>query len=108
MKSGSRRRYTSEQKANVVKRHLIGKEDVSTLCSDLDIAPNQFYRWQKELFDHAPAAFEVKKRGSGRKCGANSLELKVLALEERLRHKDSVIAEVVEECVKLKKKPFQN
>ena len=58
----TRRQYTSEDKAAAVKRHVVGGEPVSVICEDLGLAPNMFYRWQKELFDHAAAAFEVKGR----------------------------------------------
>ena len=39
----------------MVKRHVLGGESVSAICEDLGIAPNLFYRWQKELFDHTDA-----------------------------------------------------
>jgi transposase-like protein len=99
-----RRQFSSEQKATAVKRHLQGKEEVSAVCQDLGIAPNLFYRWQQELFDHAAAAFEVKKRGPKRKSPETEMARQVEALEKRIAHKDEVIAEVAEECVALKKK----
>ena len=102
--SGKRRQFTSEQKAEAVRRHLQGKEEVSAVCQNLGIAPNQFYRWQQELFDHAAAAFQVKKRGPKRKSPETEMARKVEALEKRIAHKDEVIAEVAEECVALKNK----
>jgi transposase-like protein len=59
----TRRQFSPEEKAATVKRHVMGGEAVSSICEDLGIAQKQFYRWQKELFDHAAAAFEVKGRG---------------------------------------------
>lgn len=108
MESKERRQFSSEQKAEAIKRHVVGKENISAICEDLGIAPNQFYRWQAELFDHGAAAFEVKKRGAPRRSREAELEKKVVELEERLAHKDGVIAEVVEECVTLKKKLGQS
>ena len=58
-----RRQFSSEDKAKAVKRHVLGGETLSAVCENLGIAPNMFYRWQKELFHHAAAAFEVKGRG---------------------------------------------
>ena len=58
-----RRHFTSQQKADAIKRHLKGREEVSAICTDLGIGPNMFYRWQQEFFDNAAAAFDVKKRG---------------------------------------------
>ncbi len=82
----------------------MGKENVSEICAELEIAPNQFYRWQAELFDHAAMAFETKNRGIPRHSPEAELSRKVEALEKRLAQKDVVIAEMAEECVTLKKK----
>ena len=98
-----RRQFTSEEKAGAVKRHVMGGEAVSVVCEDLGLAPNLFYRWQKELFDHASAAFEVKGRGPQVDTKTRSLEKKVENLQTKLAHKDSVIAEITEDYVTLKK-----
>ncbi len=99
----SRRQFTSEEKASAVKRHVVGGESVSAICEDLGLAPNVFYRWQKELLDHAAAAFEVKGRGQRGDATTRTLEKKVEKLQTKLTHKDSVIAEITEDYVKLKK-----
>ena len=99
----NRRQFSPEDKAQVVKRHVLGGEAVSSICESLGIAPNQFYRWQKELFDHAATAFDVK--GQSRRADGRTMQLE--RENERLRgqlaHKDTVIAEVTEEYVRLKK-----
>jgi transposase len=103
-KKTDRRRFTSEQKAVAVKRHLMGKETVSDICEELGIAPNQFYRWQQEMFENASAAFEVKKRGRRAESAEVKFAGQIESLEKQLTHKDYVIAEIAAECVKLKKK----
>ena len=99
----TRRQFTSEEKAAAVKRHVVGGEAVSAICDDLGLAPNLFYRWQKELFDHAAAAFEVKGRGPRGSAKSRKLEKKVEKLETKLAHKDNVIAEITGDYVRLKK-----
>lgn len=99
----TRRQFTSEDKAAAVTRHVVGGEPVSVICEDLGLAPNMFYRWQKELFDHAAAAFEVKGRGRPADSEARRLEKKLEKLESKLAHKDNVIAEITQEYVTLKK-----
>ena len=99
----TRRQFTSEEKAAAVKRHVVGGEAVSAICDDFGLAPNLFYRWQKELFDHAAAAFEVKGRGPRGNAKSRQLEKKVEKLETKLAHKDNVIAEITEDYVRLKK-----
>ena len=68
----------------------------------MGVAPNLFYRWQKELFDHADAAFEVQGRGHGAHGVCVKLERKVEALQAKLAHKDSIIAEIAEDYARLK------
>jgi transposase len=99
----TRRQFASEDKAAAVKRHVVGGEAVSAVCEDLGIAPNQFYRWQKELFDHAAAAFEVKGRGKRSDTKTRKLEKRVESLQAKLAHKDNVIAEITQEYVAVKK-----
>lgn len=103
-----RRQFTAEQKAEAVKRHLMGKEEISAICESLGIVPNQFYRWQQELFDNAAAAFEVKTRGRKVNPQEARLSRQVEELEAKVAHKDNVIAEVTEEYVALKKKLGQS
>lgn len=73
---------------------------VSDLCEEYKLQPSVFYQWQRQLLDHAARALEPV-RGNGRE--QRKLEAKIMALETRLRHKDSVIAEISEEYVTLKK-----
>jgi transposase-like protein len=98
----NRRHFSAEEKAGAIKRHVLGGESVSSICEALGMAPNLFYRWQKEMFDHASAAFEVKGRGQ-RDSQANRLERENERLRGRLAHKDNVIAEITEDYVRLKK-----
>ena len=99
----TRRQFTSEEKAAAVKRHVVGGESISAICDDLGLAPNLFYRWQKELFDNASAAFEVKTRGPRPDAKTRKLEKKVEKLESKLAHKNNVIAEITEDYVTLKR-----
>ena len=99
----SRRHFSAEEKAGAVKRHVMGGESVSSICEALGIAPNLFYRWQQELFEHGAAAFEVKRRGRPAESPARRLESKIESLEAKLAHKDNVIAEITEDYVRLKK-----
>lgn len=100
--SRARRNYNGKEKASILKRYLLNKESVSDICDDISIAPTQFYRWQKEFFENAELAFQKKDRKSNGHI--RKLEEKVQELEARVKHKDSVIAEITEDYVKLKKK----
>ena len=58
MKLEKRRGFTVEEKANILKQHLLEKKALSDLCDGNNIHPTMFYHWQKELFNNA--AFALK------------------------------------------------
>jgi transposase len=57
-----RKHYTPDEKVAILRRHLLDKEPISTLCDELGLQPTVFYRWQKEFFENGAAAFEQKAR----------------------------------------------
>jgi transposase-like protein len=99
-----KRRFSSEDKVLILKRHLVGKEKVSDICENIGLHPNQFYKWQSELFSGGSAAFERPTTSSRRTVEAKRLETEKTRLEKALEHKDNVIAEITEDYVRLKKK----
>ena len=54
----ARRHFSGPEKVGALKRHLVEKVPVSDLCDELGIAPNVFYRWQKDFFENGHAAFD--------------------------------------------------
>jgi len=94
-----RRRFSADETVAILRRHLIEKVPISELCDEHHLAPNLFYRWQKEFFENGAAAFE---RDNGTEV--RHLKDRVEALQTRLGHKDEVIAEIMESHVELKKK----
>ena len=93
-----RRRLAPDEKIAILKAHLVDKKPISDLCDQHGIQPSQFYRWQQEFFERGSLVFETR----GEKP-STALERKVTALEEKLVRKDSVLAELMEEHVALKK-----
>jgi transposase-like protein len=101
MSKRQRRNHTPEQKAAMLRRFFVDKVPVSQICNEAQIQPSVFYKWQRDLLEGAAGVFAAGRRGAPKR--EEGLEAKVAALEARLQRKDSVIAEVSEECVKLKK-----
>ena len=94
-----RRRFSAPEKVAILRRHLLEKVPISELCDECHLAPNLFYRWQKEFFENGAAAFE---RDNGTEV--RHLKERNEALQTKLGHKDEVIAEIMESHVELKKK----
>lgn len=101
--SGKRRRFTAQEKVRALRRHLVDKVPVSEVCEQEGIQPTQFYNWKRQLFEGAAALFEGQALKKDRKAEAKA-EAKVEALTAKLRRKDEVLSELMEEHVALKKK----
>lgn len=93
-----RRRFAPEQKAAIIREHLVDRILVSDLCDKHGIQPTVFYRWQKEMFENLPGLFERGKDPRGA-----SLERRNEALRKKLAEKDEVIAEIMADFIAAKK-----
>ena len=95
-----RRHFSGPEKVALLKHHLLEKTPVSDLCDEFGIAPNLFYRWQKEFFDNAHLAFD---NGRKAKSVEDVKDRKIEQLEAKLQRKNEVLGELMEEHVQLKK-----
>ena len=96
--SKQRKHFTPEEKISILRRHFIEKIPISGVCEQAGIQPSQFYQWQKQFFENGAAAFER----NGRSKPDKSVE-RIAALEAKVRRKDEVLGELMEEHVALKK-----
>ena len=55
------RRFTPQEKLAILRLHLLEQTPISDLCDQHGIHPTMFYRWQKEFFENAAAAFEPQE-----------------------------------------------
>ena len=93
-----RKRYTSQEKTAILREHLINKVPVSDLCDQHDINPRLFYYWQKTMFENMPSVFESHKGSE-----VSLLRKQNDALKAKLAHKDTVIGQIMEDYVAVKK-----
>jgi transposase len=100
-KQRTRRHFTAEQKAAILKRHLVDKVSVSDLCDEYQLQPSVLYEWQRKLLENAAMVLEAGR--SEPSSRTRKLEEKIEHLEGRLAKKDSVMAELLSEYVALKK-----
>jgi transposase-like protein len=97
--SKRRKRYSAKEKVVALRKHFLESVPVSDVCDEYGIQPRLFYDWQRMFFTNGERVFEQK-----REQGATQHQKEIARLEERLRKKDEVLAEVMEEYVALKKK----
>lgn len=101
MSNAIRRHFTAEQKAAILKEHLLDKKPVSEVCERHGLAVSLFYLWQREFFENAHLA--LGKNGRRDKHADDTQQKKIEHLEAKIVRKDGVIAELMEEHVQLKK-----
>jgi len=75
-----RRKYTKEEKLEIVKLSLDSNEEIKELATRFDIHPGTIYNWRKSFFEHKDAAFP----GKGNKTLTDS-EREIAALKKELR-----------------------
>ena len=57
-KKRQRRQFSPEDKAAILRRHLVDHVPVSDLCDEYKIQPTLFYLWQRQAFEHLSAALQ--------------------------------------------------
>ena len=102
-KPTTRRRFSAAEKSKILKLHLVEGRPISEVCDEFEIAPSQFYGWQTQLFQNAENVFD---RPRGPKPSERADEIS--SLESKVREKDEVIAELMAEYLKAKKKTGEN
>jgi len=98
--SQQRRRFSAVQKADVVRRHLVGKTPVSDLADELGVQPSQIHLWIRQVLAQAEKAFE---RSPANPRAEAAKDRRIEQLQAKLANKNEVIAELMEENVRAKK-----
>ena len=96
----TRKHYTGEEKVAILRRHLLDKVPISSLCDELGLQPTVFYRWQKEFFENGSAAFQSRERPARQ---VEEKQKRIEFLEKKVQTKDGVLAELMAEHIALKK-----
>jgi transposase-like protein len=96
-----RKRYTGEEKVKILREVLEDGKAVSQVAKSNGVHPNLILNWRKQMFEGALKTFEISRPDISAKAAAR----KALALEEKLREKDEIIACLSQEVLALKKTP---
>ena len=93
-------RYTSEEKIKILREVLEDGKSISSVAEERSVHPNLILSWRKQLFEGGKQVFEIKRPDITEKA----MEKQAKELEDKLRHKDNVIAELAQELLEIKKK----
>ncbi|MBM4004760.1 MAG: transposase [Planctomycetes bacterium] len=92
---------TAEEKAAILREHLLEKVPVSQLCDKHRISPVNFYNWQRQLVENGAAALERTANSENERRRRDAQADKITQLESKIEKKNAVIAELLEEHVQL-------
>jgi transposase-like protein len=70
MSKRTRRLYTPEEKAALVRQHVVvvDKKPVSEICSAAQMQPSVFYKWERDMLEAARAVFAGHRASVRRQC----------------------------------------
>ena len=94
-----RKRYTPEEKIKILREILEDGKSISQIAEKYGLHPNNLFKWRKQLFEGGIKTFEIKRDDISGKAEGRKINF----LEEKIRQKDEVIAELAAELLDLKK-----
>jgi transposase len=92
-----KRNWSPKEKLEIVLEGIKSENGISEICRRRGVSTVQYYQWKEKL---VRSAGEIYKHG---RTGLMTKQ-KEGKLEEKLKTKDAIIAEITEENLKLKKK----
>lgn len=98
MSKRERRNFSPQEKARMVKEHLLENKPISQVCDENGLQVTVFQRWKQQLFENSASAFEKKNNRE-----ESRWQKKALKLERKLEKKNEVLSELMEEHIALKK-----
>ena len=96
--TNQKRHFTGQEKVAILREHFLDQVPISQVCDKHGLNPTVFYRWQKEFFEKGARVFEPRSERVG-----PTLEQRVKVLTDKLSRKDEVLAELMEDHIRLKK-----
>lgn len=90
---------SAQTKAEILRELLENQVPAAELSERYHVNINSIYNWRKQLFEAAAEVFSGKQQKSSQKDQAT-----IATLREQLRDKDTIIAELAQDNIALKKK----
>jgi len=97
---GERKRYTAEEKMKFLREMHEDGKTISQVSEEHGVHPNNLFKWRKQHLEQGVENFKTKRKD----ITGKAKDRKIAALEDKLKHKDEVIAELAGELLALKKK----
>jgi transposase-like protein len=99
-KMSKRKRYTAEEKIKILREISEDGKSISQVADEYGIHPNNIFNWRKRHLEMGVQGFKTTRQD----ISSKSKDRKIASLEDRMKHKDEVIAELAQELLAFKKK----
>ena len=96
MSTESRRRWTAEEKLSILEEARQSGQSISEVCRRHQVAPGQFYLWERQARQGALSALKNSKPGRRTSDPTEPLNMQIQRLQ-------AVVAEISSENLDLKK-----
>jgi len=93
-----RKRLRGKEKMMILRELLENKVQIGELSEKYHVHPNVIYNWKKTLFEKGELLFENKTDRTN-----NKSEEKIARLETKLKDRNDLISEILEDNIRLKK-----
>lgn len=104
MSKGEHRVFSAEQKFKILCEHLVKGVAISEICQKHQIAPSQFYQWQKTLMENGSAALERRKSAHNESLQVKKMNEQIERLKSEVQMKNNTLADLMYEHIELKKR----
>ena len=94
-----RKVITAAQKAEILRELLENQVSASEPSERYGVNINSIYNWRKQLFEAAADIFSTKQERQSQKAEATEARL-----QEQIKQKDALIADLVQDNITLKKR----
>ena len=96
---GERKRYTAEEKIKILRELQENGKTISQVAEEYGIHPNCVFNWRKKHLEMGVQGFKTTRKDITNKAK----DKKIAALEDKIKNKDEIIAELAGELMELKK-----
>jgi len=97
---GKRKRYAAEEKMKILRELQEDGKTISQIAEKYEVHPNCIFKWRKQHLEMGIQGFKTTRNDITNKAK----DRKITLLEDKIKHKDEVIAELAQELLELKKK----
>jgi transposase-like protein len=91
-----RRNFTAEEKVKILREYLEDGKSAADICEMYRIHPTQLSEWKRIFFQNGASVFEKPQNHQKE-------QKKLQRIEDQLKDRNEVIAELLQENIKLKK-----